>query len=211
MGCDAALKLLLVDDHPLFHAGLASVLAVSRPRYALLSAPDAAAGLALMEGEPVDLVLLDIMLPGCDGFEAVALYGQRRPEIPRILISGREDPPTRLRASRSGASGYIAKSWPPAALLHVIDRVLAGDSCYEPPNGAGGGEPEAGPPPPLTGRQLEVLELLAQGRSNKEIGRRLDIADRTVRAHLTEIFLALGVTSRVQAVLHAQRLGLVAA
>ncbi|HET6971854.1 MAG TPA: response regulator transcription factor [Phenylobacterium sp.] len=208
MARDDALKLLLVDDHPLFHAGLAAVLQANRPGYALLGAADAAAGLAVMEAEPmVDLVLVDIMLPGCDGFEAVALYGQRRPEVPRILISGREDPPTRLRASRSGASGYIAKSWPPGALLHVIDQVLAGGCCYEPPEG----EAEPGAAPPLTDRQLEVLELLAQGRSNKEIGRRLDIADRTVRAHLTEIFLALGVTSRVQAVLHAQRLGLVPA
>jgi DNA-binding NarL/FixJ family response regulator len=211
MATDAALRILLVDDHPLFHAGLAAVLAASRPAYQLLSAPDANSGLALMDAQPVDLVLLDIMLPGCDGFEAVALYGQRRPDVPRVLISGREDPPTRVRASRSGASGYIAKSWPPAALLHVIDRVLAGDSCYAPPEGELTAEVDAGPPPSLTERQMEVLELLSQGRSNKEIGRRLDIADRTVRAHLTEIFMVLGVTSRVQAVLHAQRLGLVAA
>jgi DNA-binding NarL/FixJ family response regulator len=211
MASDAAARLLLVDDHPLFHAGLAAVLAAGRPGYELVSAADARAGLALMDAAAIDLVLLDIMLPGCDGFEAVALFGERAPDVPRVLISGREDPPTRLRAGRSGASGYIAKSWPPSALLHVLDEVLAGGCCYEPPSDRGGVEAAPGSAPPLTGRQLEVLELLAQGRSNKEIGRRLAIADRTVRAHLTEIFLALGVSSRVQAVLHAQRLGLVAA
>jgi DNA-binding NarL/FixJ family response regulator len=203
MGGDPA-NLLLVDDHPLFHAGLRSVLHTQRPQYSLLSAGDAATGLELIASRgDIDLVLIDIVLPGEDGFAAVARYGREAPTVPLVLISGREDPATVGRARRSGASGFIAKSWPPAALLHVIDEVLKGGSAFEPPPDAGDDARS------LTLRQLEVLSLLAQGKSNKDIGWRLGIADRTVRAHLTEVFQAVGASSRVQAVLSAQRLGLV--
>jgi DNA-binding NarL/FixJ family response regulator len=203
---DGVSTLLLVDDHPLYHAGLQSVLRTLRPNFRVLSAPDAAAGLAVLQAEPgIDLVLVDIVLPGTDGFDAVAEYGRACPHIPRILISGREDPATLHRASRSGASGFVAKSWPVDRLVAVIEQVLAGNSGFDRPPAASdarGGQS-------LSLRQIEVLCLLAQGKSNKEIARCLDIADRTVRAHLTELFHALGVASRVQAVLQAQQLGIV--
>ena len=204
MGGDRA-NLLLVDDHPLFHAGLRSVLRASRPGYQLLSAGDAAAGLEVVcSRSDIDLVLIDIVLPGEDGFAAVASYGREAPTVPRVLISGREDAVTLGRVHRSGVSGFVAKSWPPAALIHVIDRVLEGGSAFEPPPSSGAAEADG-----LTLRQLEVLSLLSQGKSNKDIGRRLGIADRTVRAHLTEVFQAVGASSRIQAILNAQRMGLV--
>jgi DNA-binding NarL/FixJ family response regulator len=196
-------NLLLEDDHPLFHAGLRSVLHAQRPQYELLSAADAASVMKLIsERGDIDLVLIDIVLPGEDGFAAVARYGREAPTTPIVMISGREDPATLGRVKKSGVSGFIAKSWPPAALIHVIDRVLEGGAAFEPP--AAAAEADG-----LTLRQLEVLALLAQGKSNKDIGRRLGIADRTVRAHLTEVFQTVGATSRVQAVLNAQRMGLV--
>ena len=207
---DAAATLLLVDDHPLFHAGLRAVLQARRPGYKLLAAADAEAGFDTLRTRDVDLVLLDIMLPGQDGFEALIQYRNAFPAVPRALISGREDADLPMRASRSGASAFISKSWPPTLLVEVIDRVLAGECVYERPDVTdeatveeGGGGAGA-----LTLRQMEVLSLLVEGKCNKEIGRRLDIADRTVRAHLTEIFQALGVQSRVQAVIQAQRMGL---
>jgi len=208
----ASASLLLVDDHPLYHAGLASVLLVLRPDYRLLSASDAAAGLHLLDGRSdIDLVLVDIVLPGADGFEAVAQYGRAHPEVPRVLISGRDDAATMLRASRSGASGFVSKAWPAEQLVWVVERVLAGASGFDTPAAV---EPRAFGKglrkQDLTLRQIEVLCLLAEGKSNKEIADRLEIADRTVRAHLTEMFQALGVASRVQAVLQAQQLGLVA-
>ena len=205
MGGDPA-NLLLVDDHPLFHAGLRSVLRAQRPAYELMSAGDAAAGLEVIRGRgDIDLVLIDIMLPGDDGFAAVASYGREAPTVPRVLISGREDPVTLGRVRKSGVSGFIAKSWPPAALIHVIDSVLEGGAAFEPPRSAAAPMDGDG----LTLRQLEVLSLLAQGKSNKDISRRLGIADRTVRAHLTEVFQAVGASSRIQAILNAQRMGLV--
>jgi len=201
--------LLLVDDHPLYHAGLGSVLQAAHPGYRLLGAADAAAGHALlMSDSTIDLILVDIVLPGTDGFDAVADYGRACPHVPRLLISGREDQATLVRASRSGASGFVAKSWPVERLLKVIERVLAGGSGFDARTDA---QPASGGiGQQLTLRQIEVLCLLAEGKSNKEIAHRLDIADRTVRAHLTELFQALGVVSRVQAVLQAKQLGIVA-
>lgn len=203
--------LLLVDDHPLYHAGLTSVLRTLKPSYALLSAGDAQAGLAqLRENRRVDLVLIDIVLPGMDGFEAVAAYGAAFPYIPRMLISGREDAATIRRASHCGASGFVCKSWSVERMVRLIERVLDGGSGFdheygiEAPAAPAGGEARQH----LTLRQIEVLSLLAEGKSNKEIARQLDIADRTVRAHLTELFQALGVRSRTQALLHAQSLRL---
>jgi DNA-binding NarL/FixJ family response regulator len=197
-----------VDDHPLYHAGLRSVLQTLRPNFRVLSASDAAAGLILLQAEPrIDLVLVDIVLPGADGFGAVGDYGRACPHIPRVLISGREDPATLLRASRCGASGFVAKSWPIDRLIAVIEQVLAGNSGFDPqPARPAAGDRNDGQN--LSLRQIEVLSLLAQGKSNKEIADCLDIADRTVRAHLTELFHALGVASRVQAILQAQQLGI---
>lgn len=207
---DASATLLLVDDHPLFHAGLLSVLQARRPGYTLLSAEDSASGLEAIRYADIDLVLIDIVLPDIDGFDALARFQLAAPGVPRVLISGRDDPATVARARRSGASGFISKSWSPGALVGAIDKVLEGECLFGRPEGqedSGGGLIADGADS-LTLRQREVLSLLVEGKCNKDIGRRLEIADRTVRAHLTEIFHMLGVQSRVQAILEAQRIGL---
>lgn len=208
---DGTITLLLVDDHPLYHAGLASVLATMRPQFRLMSAGDAAAGLSALAANPaIDLVLVDIVLPGIDGFEAVAEYGRAFPHVPRVLISGREDKATLIRASRSGASGFISKSWPVERAIALVERVLEGETGFDEAgarvNGANG---SAHRREDLTLRQIEVLCLLSEGKSNKEIAHALDIAERTVRAHLTELFHALDVGTRMNAVLKAQQLGIV--
>jgi DNA-binding NarL/FixJ family response regulator len=208
---DDKITLLLVDDHPLYHAGLSSVLAGLRPNYILLSASDAAEGLAKLTTHPdIDLVLVDIVLPKGDGFDAVAEYGSTCPHVPRVLISGRDDRATFVRASRSGASGFISKAWPVERAVALIESVLAGKPGFEEECGArNGSNGIARGKEDLTLRQIEVLCLLSQGKSNKEIAHALEIAERTVRAHLTELFHALDVGTRINAVLRAQQLGLV--
>jgi DNA-binding NarL/FixJ family response regulator len=209
---DLNVTLLLVDDHPLYHAGLKSVLGSLRPNFHLLSAGDAEEGLALLKTHPdVDLVLVDIVLPKDDGFDAVAEYGRAFPHVSRVLISGRDDKATLVRASRSGASGFISKAWPVDRAVALIERVLAGKPGFEndAPARNGGGNGIARGKEDLTLRQIEVLCLLSEGKSNKEIAHALDIAERTVRAHLTELFHALDVATRINAVLRAQQLGLV--
>ena len=207
---DDKVTLLLVDDHPLYHAGLSSVLAALRPNYLLLSASDTAEGLARLEAHPdIDLVLVDIVLPKGDGFDAIAAYGSAFPHVPRVLISGRDDRATFVRASRSGASGFISKAWPVERAVALIERVLAGKPGFEEEPGARNANGNARGREDLTLRQIEVLCLLSQGKSNKEIAHALEIAERTVRAHLTELFHALHVGTRINAVLRAQQLGLV--
>jgi len=208
---DDKITLLLVDDHPLYHAGLSSVLARLRPNYRLLSASDMTEGLAQLVAHPdIDLVLVDIVLPRGDGFDAVAEYGNAFPHVPRVLISGRDDKATLVRASRSGASGFISKAWPVERAVALIERVLDGKPGFENESSPGNGADKiARSKEDLTLRQIEVLCLLSEGKSNKEIAHALDIAERTVRAHLTELFHALDVGTRINAVLRAQQLGLV--
>lgn len=208
--------ILLVDDHPLFHEGLASAFGRLAPDLQIVSADSAEAGLEILrESAGVELLLIDLMLPGIDGLSALSRYAAEFPHIPRMLISGKDDENVLRQARDAGASGFLHKSLPLEKLLAALRSVLDGGAFFEPSS-----TNTAPPPAPrtdgdpsldLTLRQLEVLKLLGSGRSNKEISSELAIADRTVRAHLTELFRALGVTSRTQAVLAAQRLGLLGA
>ena len=117
-----------------------------------------------------------------------------------LLLSGRDDPTTQLRARNSRARGLIAKTLEPKLMLQRIDRVLDGDLAFD-------AAPVA--VPDLTDRQRDILTLVAAGHGNKEIRYRLGIAERTVRAHLTELFQSLGVGSRMQAVIRARELGMI--
>ena len=192
---------LLVDDHPLFRDGFASMLKHHRPAWTLRTANSAAEALdALGEVHP-DLAIIDILLPDVDGFDAARAIAERAPLVSRVMISGREDGAAKLRSRDCGASGFISKSWSPERIVDALEAVLAGDTAFETQVGDGAGET-------MTARQLEVLTLLADGHSNKAIERRMSIAPRTVRAHLTEIFRLLEVDGRMQAILKARQLGL---
>ena len=194
------MRLLLIDDHPLFVDGFATMIAATRPDWRFASARSSAEGCAALAG--IDLVLIDLELPDRDGFATVAAVAAIDPLLPRIIITGRADATARLRARAAGASGFIVKSETPERMIATIDDVAAGRS------GFGGEAPEIAMPC-LSPRQLDVLALLAEGHANKEIRFRLDIAERTVRAHLTELFAALGVSTRVHAILRAREIGLI--
>ncbi len=208
-------QVLLVDDHPLFHEGLASAFARLAPDLSIVSADSAEAGLQVLRDSPnIELALIDLILPTIDGLAALALYAAEFPHIPRLLISGKDDPAIIAKARDAGASGFLRKSLALDQLLKALRDVLDGGAYFDlrtpvpaplSPRDADGNRDPSGD---LTLRQLEVLKLLGDGRSNKEISTELAIADRTVRAHLTELFRTLGVSSRTQAVLAAQRLGL---
>jgi len=196
--------LLLVDDHPLFREGFAQMTRVLRPGWTLRlasSADDAHSMLA--GGAAVDLIVIDINLPDRDGFRLCEEVRAAR-HMPCVLISGREDESARVRARASGAGGLIAKSASPEDIVGLIDRVLGGGSAFDAPHAADNALPD------LTPRQAQVLELLAAGHGNKEIRHRLGIAERTVRAHLTELFQLLGVHSRTQAIIRAREMGMIA-
>ncbi|HEY3949243.1 response regulator transcription factor [Phenylobacterium sp.] len=195
--------LLLVDDHPLFRDGFAAMLRTHRPAWTLNMANTGAEALEALAGRPApDLAIIDILLPDTDGFAAARAIGELAPLVSRVIISGREDGAARLRSRDCGASGFISKGWAPERILEMLETVLAGGVAFDTPQTAHAGEA-------MTVRQLEVLSLLADGHSNKVIERRMNIAPRTVRAHLTEIFRLLEVDGRMQAILKARQLGLI--
>jgi DNA-binding NarL/FixJ family response regulator len=215
------LKLLVIDDHPLMREAVQGVVTRLEPGAMVLAVGDSARGFAIADAEPdLDLVLLDLNIPGLAGIPALKAWRRRYPELPVVVLSSADDRPTVLAAIAAGASGFIPKSSPNEVLLNALRLVLAGGK-YLPPEAlapvAGTGARVA---PErtlsletlgLTERQAQVLRLLAAGKSNKLICRELDLAERTVKAHISAVFRALGVTTRTQAALAAAKLGLGAA
>ncbi len=208
---DAPADILIVDDHPLFAAGFIAMARVLRPGWVLRTAASAAEAHCRLRQEVPALALVDVGLPGNDGFALLQAIRAGWPGLPTVLISGRDDEAVRVRARAGKAAGFIAKTAGPDTIVRMLDVVLRGGVAFAASEGTDG-ENAAGKVcmPTLTNRQAEILELLAEGCPNKEIRHRLGIAERTVRAHLTELFHLLGVSSRMQAVIRGRELGLVA-
>ncbi len=198
----APTALLIVDDHPLFTGGFVHMARALRPDWALRCAATAAEALEVLRAAVPDAAIVDIGLPGEDGFALTRTIRTGWPELPVLLMSGREDEAVRVRARAAGAAGFIAKTTLPETIIGMVETVLQGGLAF-------GGCARGGAIPVITPRQAEVLALLAEGHANKEIRHRLGIAERTVRAHLTELFHLLGANSRMQAVIRGRELGLI--
>jgi DNA-binding NarL/FixJ family response regulator len=202
------MKLLVVDDHPVFRDGMVALLKQAADNTIVLQAPECATALMIAEEHPdLDAVFVDLMMPGMTGDIAVREFGKRRPELPVIVLSSSENPSDVRRALNAGALGYIPKSANPQTLLSALKLVLTGN-IYVPPLLARAAQPatdahaHAGAKAPieqLTERQLDVLKQLCTGLSNKEISSRLGIAEKTVKAHVAAIFKTLNVVNRTQA------------
>jgi DNA-binding NarL/FixJ family response regulator len=216
------MTVLVVDDHPLFREGLRQVLQGLADETRIVTEGDAENALtAARTLEDLDLVLLDLSMPGMNGFTAVQRFCREVPGVPVVIISAHEEPADVRRALSLGALGYIPKSTPPNTLLDAL-RLVMGGGVYVPPlflQSAQAREPLAPDDPEvsaadaseesLTGRQADVLVLLSQGKSNKVIARELDLSEKTVKAHVTAVFRALGVVNRTQAAIAARRRGLI--
>ena len=198
----ATARILIVDDHPLFSDGFTHMARALRPDWSVFSAASAAAALNAIGAARPSLAIVDVGLPGEDGFALLRKIAANWPGLPVVLISGRDDAAVRVRARASGACGFMAKTATPDAIVAMAETVLGGGVAFSACENAAG-------MPDLTTRQAEVLALLAEGHANKEIRYRLGIAERTVRAHLTELFTLLGANSRMQAVIRGRDLGLV--
>ena len=203
--------ILIVDDHPLYREGMVSALRAQMADVAVLGADSAEEGLQLLLHNPdIELVLIDVRLPGMDGFAALRDYGARFPSVSCMLVSGAEEPDTVQRAFDAGASGFIPKSLSVGEVTAAIRRVLDG-GVYVPDSASAAPKPKPASADAainhLTLRQLEVLRLLGEACTNKEIARTLDITERTAKAHVAAIFESLEADNRTQAVLTAQRLG----
>jgi two-component system nitrate/nitrite response regulator NarL len=201
------MKFLLVDDHSIVRDGLAALFEQVSPDFEVFQARDAEEGLRLLDqSDNFDLVILDLFIPGVDGFEAISAFGRKRPELPVIVLSSSEDPGDVRKALASGALGYVPKSATQHVLLSAIKLVMNGD-LYVPPlvlsKNSGANSQLSAPPKHreklLTPRQIEVLLLLCEGDPNKAIAAKLNLSEKTVKAHISLIFKALNVTNRMQA------------
>lgn len=213
------MKILVVDDHALVREGLRQVLKNLGDDVNVLEAGSCQRAFDLAADHPdLDLVLLDYHLPDMTGLEAMDIFGWRHPELPIIMLSGSINPQVSQLVMARGAAAFLTKSGKSDELLNVTRQVLAGEICMPtlPPGHTSGHTPEAdvlslGTPSPsnpnFTPRQLEVLQLLLDGHSNKAIGRTLDLSDETVKNHITAILRGFRVTNRTQAVLAARGLG----
>lgn len=210
------MKVLVVDDHVLIRDALRGVLRELEEDVEVLEAQDARQAARCIEGHPdLDLVLLDLYLPGGSGFEFLSDLRETRPALSVVVLSASQERADISRSLELGALGFIPKSASRDVMLGAFRLIFAG-GVYVPPEVFGRmpapAPPRAGRPPTaaelgLTGRQMEVLRLMMQGKSNKAICRVLDLAEPTVKNHVTAILKALNVTNRTEAVVAAGALG----
>jgi DNA-binding NarL/FixJ family response regulator len=216
------MKILVVDDHVLIRDALRGVLKELKGEADVLEASDCRQAMALIaeNADQLGLILLDLGLPDRDGFSALAEVRERYPAICVVVLSGHQDSASVVKVMELGATGFIPKSGQREVMLRALELVFAGGR-YIPPEilDSPTTVPELKPPPVgerppsspadlgLTGRQVDVLALMMQGMSNKAICRVLDLAEPTVKNHVTAILKALKVTNRTEAVIRVRELG----
>lgn len=209
------MEILVVDDHPLVREGMRHLLAGMEDATRVHEAASAETALRVLEARPeLDLVVLDLNLPDRDGISLLGEFGRRAPDLPVVMLSGVEDSELMRRALDAGAAGFIPKSSLSQVIVPALRLVLAG-GIYVPPEMVPGRMTGAVPSPgqaapELTSRQREVLELIASGKSNKQIAAALQLSEPTVKGHIMAVFRALQVRTRTQAIAAAIRTGLVA-
>jgi DNA-binding NarL/FixJ family response regulator len=210
-----SLKLLVIDDHPLVQKGVAAALQSLGQDTRVLSARDGEEGMSLATANPdLDLVLVDLALPGMSGFGLITRLHERLPSLPVVVLSALDEPDNVRLAINAGAMGFVPKSAASNVLIDALKDVLEGNiSVPESAQRAGylaSDEPLRMPPDVshFTTRQVEVLTGVCEGKTNKQVATDLGLSEKTVKAHVTAIFKILGVENRTQAVLVARRLGM---
>lgn len=210
------MNILLVDDHPLFIEGIRGVLqGLNEGDVIIQTSGSCEEALALTENDDdVDLVLLDLNLPGMSGLEGLQQLRHQLPASPIVMLSASENRNKVMRAIELGAKGFIPKSSTTDVIISALQLVLSGgvylpmavlDMVNSPQAKTSNGDGQT-----LTPRQVEVLKLLAEGHSNKLIAKQLSMAENTVRVHVSAILRFLDVANRTEAGVAAARMGLLA-
>jgi len=210
------MRILLVDDHTLFRDALIPLLGDLNPETKVIEAAteDEAIG-ATEYYRDLDLILLDLVIPGCDGFRLLGRLRTAVPEVPLVILSGENEPKMVNQALEAGARGYIPKGATVQGAKNALRLVLGGE-VYVPLTLLSGSADQPREKETdnmsgdtgLTPRQLEVLNLLSQGLPNKLIARRLDLSEGTIKLHVSAILRSLGTGNRTEAVREAGRRGL---
>lgn len=209
-----AQKIIIADDHPLFRAALRQAVTQAVPGVEIVEADSLAAVQEAVEKHgDADLVLLDIHMPGTHGFSGLVFLRGQHPGVPVVVVSGSEETHVMQRAIAYGASGFIPKSAPLETISEAIASVLEGEEWLPQEltdNMDDVSEEDqqfAAALASLTPQQFRVLTMLTEGLLNKQIAYELSVSEATIKAHVTAILRKLGVHSRTQAVIAAQRLG----
>jgi DNA-binding NarL/FixJ family response regulator len=207
-----ATRLIIVDDHPLFRGALSQALALTFPQASILEASSLEALTQILTGgEEVDLVLLDLAMPGVMGLSGLLFLRAQYPEIPVVVVSATEDRVTIRRCIEFGAAGFVPKSEPVDNIRSAIQAVLAGKVWTPADVELNIGQPSESSEllsriSTLTPQQLRVLMMLSEGLPNKLIAYKLSVSEATIKAHVSQILTKLGVDSRTQAVIAINRL-----
>lgn len=210
------LKLLVVEDHALVREGLLGLLSQLEDDTVVKGVGDFDLALSLLDAEDdIDLLLLDLAMPGIDGFAGLDILRKAFPALPVVVVSAFDDAPTVTRVMNLGASGFIPKAYSGEALLSAVREVLEGN-IFLPGESNGARLDSVAPIPPskgsiqpmeigLTDRQSQVLALMVRGLSNRDIAEQLELSEGTVKIHATAVFKTLGVNSRTQAMVAVSR------
>jgi two-component system, NarL family, response regulator LiaR len=207
------INVLLVDDHAVVRQGLRMFLSLDAELNIVGEAANGEEGVALARQLKPDVVLMDLLMPGMDGIAATAVLRRELPKTEVIALTSVLEDRLVVDAIRAGAIGYLLKDTNADELCQAIKAAAAGQVQLSPQAAARLMHEVRIPnsPETLTGRETEVLRLVARGQSNKEIAATLSITEKTVKTHVSNILDKLDVNSRTQAALYAVRIGLVSA
>lgn len=223
-GTGRSIRILLVDDQPLFRGAIAALLADQEGMEVVGEAADGISALTQAHALDPDLIVMDVEMPGMNGVEATRLIKAERPSMKIVVLTVSEQDDHLLDAIRYGANGYLLKDLRPEQLFDMLRRVMCDETPLSPgiaerliADLRGGRSPAVetpatpgapGPHPPITPRELEVLMLVAEGLSNKEIGKALWITEGTVKNHVHNALEKLQLANRIQAAAYVVRQGL---
>ena len=212
MDRDTRYKLLIADDHPLFRDALGTSLAGQFGNVDIVEAGDLDGVNAELERDSdVDLVLLDLSMPGVRGFSGLMYLRAQYPSVPVVVVSAHEEPSVVRRCMEFGASGFIPKSLSVSAIREAVGQILAGE-VWTPPDVDLDVDEESeiaeisARMATLTPQQVRVLMMLGEGLLNKQIAYELSVSEATVKAHVSAILQKLNVESRTQAVIASNRI-----
>jgi len=218
------IRVLLVDDHAIVRDGIRSLLTTQPDIEVVGEANNGQDAVSMAESLLPDVILMDLVMPGMDGIEAIRRIVDSQPESRILVLTSFSAEDKVFPAIKAGAMGYLLKDCDSEELVRAIHQIFRGESSLHPkiarmllqemttPRGEGVGEPPPRPErpavDPLTDRELEVLKLVARGRSNREIADELVVAEGTIRTHVSNVLSKLHLASRTQATLFALREGL---
>ena len=212
------MRILIVDDHALVRRGMYHVVKEGFPDADVVEAESSAAALEVLRAtKAFDLALVDVRMPDLDGLELLRVVKGEWPDVPVIMLSTYENAPYVKRALADGAAGYLLKDATPEDLSQAINVAMSGSgnvlsprviqNLFEDQESSNGSSNGRRSEYSLTQREHDILALLAEGRSNREIAGALYLSEKTVKAHLAAIFRKLGVTNRTQAAMMAVQMG----